>query len=234
MTADLRDALKAAAAQPRRRFDTSAAFQVGRRRRRHKTMTYVGACGLVAIALVAGAVTQLRTPDIVLGGGDGPAVQVMVQGAEGFSVTVGPLRSSPRGGWRHDMTISNDSGGTLYVDDPRISGFVGDRELLVGAGGCGYGTGSERGVEPACLLDYRPLTINSGDRWTTRLQLWHGLAGMSEPRQRRYEFRTPLSYRFTEPFTGEGNLPRQSAHITLVYSLGEAVSDEFSEGMSHD
>lgn len=211
MTADARVAFDDAEANPRR-----GAWRRGQR----KTIAALGASGLVAVALVVAGVAQDRAPMIVLDGHQAPAVQVRARDAEGFSVTVGDLRSS-RGRWEHEMTISNDSDRTLYVDDARISVFVGDRELLVGSENCGYATGHDDGVQPACLLDYRPFELGAGDDRTVRVALWQGLSGMTQPRQRRYELQTALSYRFTEPFGDHDDLPTQTAHVTLVYDLDD-------------
>lgn len=219
MPADVREALNRAAATPRRAVDIQMLYRRGQRRRGRKAIV-AGVTGAAAVIAVAGiTLQQTRPPTVILDSTRAPlTVESEVRGAEGFDVSVGPVRPSQHGWVEHDLTITNNTQNTLYVDGHRVSEMLGDKELLVGGEGCGYGGGGES-VRPACRLYYRPLSIEAGGQWTDVITVYRGLQGMSQPTSDPYVLTQKIRFNFTDPFTGSGEGAADSAQIGLTYRL---------------
>jgi hypothetical protein len=219
MPADVREALNRAAATPKRAVDIQTLYRRAQRRRGRRTIVAGVTAAAVVIAVVGVTWQQTRPPTVILDSPRAPlTVESDVQGAEGFAVSVGPVRPSQHGWADHDLTITNNTRNTLYVDGHRISEMLGDKELLVGGEGCGYGGGGES-VRPACRAYYRPLSIEAGGQWTDVITIYRGLQGMSQPTSDPYVLTQKIRFNFTAPFTGSGEGTADSAEIKLTYRL---------------
>lgn len=185
--------------------------QARRRRRRTAGRSLVAAVSVAVIgvaAFVAGIPGSDTSSGNVVAGrpdpapgasrelplGTSPAVTVSASGLGPLRVMTSALREV-EDGWRaHMVSIQNTSTETVYVNDHRMVQFLGDREVLAGDEGCGYGGSPGEPVESGCLDDYRPLALEPGAASAFSVTLWRDLQGMNEVTSDTFVFRKPFVY----------------------------------------
>lgn len=192
-----------------------------RRRRRWVTMSAAAAVLVLGLAMTAALVSEpdmgvvadepAVTPPPTDGGApvqDAWSVEVATD-LTPVSVTTTALEAGSATSWlRHTLRFTNDGSEQVTLDQFDTSQFLGDRELIVGVGGCGYGTiGPDRAALPgACRLMRRSLDIAPGETIELPVGIWRDLEGMNPPAADGYELDIAITYRVGDGPTIDGSL----------------------------
>lgn len=177
-------------------------------------------------------------PDEVPADDDGSAaVTVNIEGLEGVEVSSSPLTAAEDAWFEHTLTLENTSDQRLVFGDPQTGTMIGDNEIAVATGGCGWYLGlehSDAAEEEAlmsCASAYQSLALEPGGSQTIGIKAWRDLAGMNPVGAGPHIWKIPLGPERGPP----SDEPEAWGTITVTYTDiasfdgQHAVQDEPSE-----
>jgi len=145
-------------------------------------------------------------------------VSASASGLGELVVSSSPLAPAANAWLAHKLTITNGGKTTVYIDDVKVSQFLGGREVLVGSDDCGYASDTPGApVQPACQQPYRPTSLDPGKSTILTVTLWRGLAGMSPISGDRMVLSQPIRFRTDAAFTSPGGNAGATGEIVLTY-----------------
>lgn len=125
-------------------------------------------------------------PDGVPAGETGGAeVTVNIEGLEGVAVSSSALMAAEDAWFEHTLTLENTGDQRLVLGAPSDGQMLGNDEIAVGVGGCGWYSGlahsdaAEEDALMSCASVYQTLVLEPGGSQNIQIKAWRDLPGMN-------------------------------------------------------